>query len=159
MTLLELYNITKKKFISTTVCINSKEVIYISHENYPDLRISDAVRMSSCVPFYYKPVIYKNNYYVDGGLINNYPIDLFKDNKYEHAEIKTFQSFFVNCLLTYMKGISYNSFKGWENNTIFIEVKQLNVLQFDMTKEFKNNMYKIGYNTVMDYFKNKEKIN
>ncbi len=170
MTLLELYNITKKKFISTCVCINTKEAVYISHENFPELRISDAVRMSSCFPFYYKPVIYKNKYYVDGGLINNYPINLFKDNidevvgilmdnKYEYAEINTFQSFFYNCLLTFMRGISYNSFKGWEKYTIIIEVKQLNVLQFDMTKEFKNNMYKLGYNSVMDYFKIKKKIN
>ena len=164
ITLLELYNITKKKFIATTVCINSKEVVYISHENFPELRISDAIRMSSCFPFYYKPVIYNNQYYVDGGLINNYPIDLFKenidevigilmDNKYEYSEINSFQSYFVNCLLTFTKGISYNLLKGWEKNTILIEIKQLNVLQFDMSKEFKNNMYKIGYNAVIDYFK------
>ncbi len=168
ITLLELYNITKKKFISTTVCINTKEVVYISHENFPELRISDAVRMSSCFPFYYKPVIYKNNYYVDGGLMNNYPIDLFNDNidevigilmdnKYEFAEINSFQSFFVNCLLTFMKGMSFSLIKSWKKNTIYIELKQVNILQFDMSKEFKNNMYKIGYNAVMDYFKNLEK--
>jgi len=164
MTLLELYNINKKKFISTSVCINTKEVIYISYENFPELRISDAVRMSTCFPFYYKPVIYNNKYYVDGGLINNYPIDLFKDNidevigvlidsKYEHSEITNFQSFFVNCLLTFMKGISYNLLKGWEKKTIHIEINQVNVLQFNMSKEIKNNMYKIGYNAVIDYFK------
>jgi hypothetical protein len=56
-----------------------------------------------------------------------------------------------------MKGLTYNSFKGWEKNTIYIEIKQLNVLQFDMSKEFKNNMYIIGYNAVLDYFKNREK--
>jgi NTE family protein len=48
-----------------------------------ELSISDAVRMSMSIPFFFKPVIYpdpitrKNSYIVDGGILSNFPIHLF----------------------------------------------------------------------------------
>ena len=79
MTLLELYKLTKKKVIGTTVCLSTRNVEYISYENYPDLNILTLIKMSSAVPILFPPVKYNDNLYVDGGLIDNFPIDLFEN--------------------------------------------------------------------------------
>jgi NTE family protein len=35
-----------------------------------------AIRISISVPIVFTPVLYNNNYYVDGGVINNFPMNL-----------------------------------------------------------------------------------
>jgi len=49
--------------------------MYISDKTHPDLECVDAVLMSSCIPIYFKPMLYKSEYYVDGGIYDNFPID------------------------------------------------------------------------------------
>ena len=40
-----------------------------------------AIRMSFSIPFVFTPVKYNNNFYVDGSVLNDFPIDLCdKDN-------------------------------------------------------------------------------
>ena len=48
--------------------------------NTPDLSIKEAIRMSISVPFLFTIKEYNGDIHVDGSLINNYPIKLFKDN-------------------------------------------------------------------------------
>jgi len=78
-----------------------------SYENYPDMRICDAVRISLSIPLYYRAVlmddsgrIYKRqgnpqqqlHVMVDGGVLSNYPIFLFDSARYVnniYTEVKT----------------------------------------------------------------------
>lgn len=68
-----------------------------SYEETPDAIISDAVRISTCIPFIFKPhqvyckdamgnrVLdqkFKNHLFIDGGLTEKYPISLFDEPKY-----------------------------------------------------------------------------
>lgn len=41
--------------------------------------VADAVRASMSIPFFYEPVNLKGHYLVDGGLLSNFPIDIFDD--------------------------------------------------------------------------------
>ena len=36
--------------------------------------------MSASIPIFYTPVIYKNEYYIDGACMDNYPIGMFNSN-------------------------------------------------------------------------------
>jgi predicted acylesterase/phospholipase RssA len=163
LTLLELYQHNKKKFIATTVCINTKTTEYLSYETYPNLRVSDAIRMSTCVPIYYTPVIMNNKFYVDGGCMDNYPIYLFKDtidevigvyvdNMYETSNINNMQSYLLNTYQTYNKGYVNNVLKNWEKYTILINIKQDNILEFDVSKKKKKMFFKLGYDSVYNFF-------
>ena len=162
ITLLELYQINKKKFITTTVCLNTRTTEYISYENYPNLRVSDAVRMTSSVPLYYTPVLYNDKYYVDGGCIDNYPIYEFKDNieevigvylnsDYEFCSIKNFKEYFISVLQTLADGYVYNSIRGFDKYTIIIKTK-VNFLQFELSKEEKSSLIELGYENTIEYF-------
>ncbi|WP_339231078.1 patatin-like phospholipase family protein [Oceanobacillus sp. FSL K6-2867] len=62
-----------------------------------DLKISTAVMMSTCLPFFFRPVIWKTNkrkksYILDGGLLSNFPIWIFDT---ENPRFPTFGFHFV----------------------------------------------------------------
>jgi hypothetical protein len=52
---------------------------YFSHKTHPTMPISKAVRISSSIPLFFDPVVYEGALYVDGGAMNNFPIDIFDD--------------------------------------------------------------------------------
>jgi NTE family protein len=85
-----------KKLYVTATSLTAQEVIIFSAENFPNVKIADAVRMSMNIPLYFEP-IYMNNqgdiFYrpkvkeglhlmVDGGFTANFPIRLFDSTKY-----------------------------------------------------------------------------
>ncbi|HUS01796.1 MAG TPA: patatin-like phospholipase family protein [Chitinophagaceae bacterium] len=71
--------------------ITQQRIQIFSWEHTPEMQIKTAVHISSCLPIYFKPVaidsawrkvsIKKNNYpfdlYIDGGMVANYPINIF----------------------------------------------------------------------------------
>lgn len=75
----EFYKKTKIKFIVTGACINDKKVYYFSYFNNPNMKVLEAVRISISIPILFTPCVYEGKVFVDGGCINNFPIDLFKD--------------------------------------------------------------------------------
>jgi NTE family protein len=40
----------------------------------PDMLLIDAVTMTCCMPIVFRPVLYKDEYYIDGGIAANYPL-------------------------------------------------------------------------------------
>ena len=54
-----------------------------SNEHSSSTRIADAVRISMSIPFFFAAVRNaRNDVYVDGGVLNNYPVKLFDREKY-----------------------------------------------------------------------------
>ena len=59
-----------------------------SYETTPDVAVVDAVRMSMSIPFFFQALRFDGqkfgagDIYVDGGLYDNFPIQLFDDPKY-----------------------------------------------------------------------------
>jgi NTE family protein len=78
-------------FLEVTVTdLNLGTTVYINHKTFPHMKIKTAVRRSAMIPLFFKAdtenmptEIFENNklitkdilhYFVDGGLLNNYPI-------------------------------------------------------------------------------------
>lgn len=59
-----------------------------SYATTPDVAVADAVRMSMSIPLYFEALRFdgknfgQGDYYVDGGLFNNYPIHLFDQESF-----------------------------------------------------------------------------
>jgi predicted acylesterase/phospholipase RssA len=69
--------------VSTNLSL-SQEAHFSPHshnEDYRNIPIRQAIRMSMSISFIFEPVLYKDHYYVDGGLLNSFPYELFKDKK------------------------------------------------------------------------------
>jgi predicted acylesterase/phospholipase RssA len=80
ITFIQLYNITKISFHITGSCLTTKQSIVFNHTTTPDTMVSKAIRISISIPGFFTPITLNNNQYIDGGVLNNYPIDIFKDD-------------------------------------------------------------------------------
>lgn len=75
ITLETLHKITGKSLEIAVTNLNKQRLEILSHETHPYLQVSLAIRMSISFPFYFTPVLLDNFYYVDGGVIDNFPFD------------------------------------------------------------------------------------
>lgn len=92
ITLKAFYEFSKIDFHIFTFELNKFETIELSHTSHPDLKLLEALTMSSALPGIFMPIIIGNNCYVDGGVMCNYPINYcLKDhtNKDEVLGIKS----------------------------------------------------------------------
>ena len=77
ITLKEYYEYTNVELYIVTCDINnslSKKVI-LSHKTHPDLQLIKAIYMSSTFPIIFKPLIENEKCFIDGGLVNNFPLN------------------------------------------------------------------------------------
>lgn len=72
---------SKIPLVVTTVDVRAGEVLYLTRERYPSMKVSRAVRMSMSIPFVFRAVRWSDGatkrICVDGGYLDNYPIDVF----------------------------------------------------------------------------------
>lgn len=163
ITLQELYNITKKHLIFTTVCINTIQACYISHEEYPQMELSKVIMMSLAIPIIFCPIIYENNMYVDGGCLDNFPICVFQNNIKEtigiiiidstdRVEINDFETYLfrvVKCIGHGLHG-SYKLHKHYINSTIEINANFVDSTDFDIENSVKDELFLIGYDAIVN---------
>jgi predicted acylesterase/phospholipase RssA len=69
----DFYDIAKIKFNIFTSEVNAFESVVITHENFPELKVVDAIAMSASIPIIFKPICIDNNYYFDGGFFKACP--------------------------------------------------------------------------------------
>lgn len=77
----KLWEERKKDLVMATTNITYLNPEYLSYRNHPGMALKDAIRMSMSIPMVFNPVKFQDNYYIDGGVIDNYPIHVF-DGKY-----------------------------------------------------------------------------
>jgi NTE family protein len=62
--------------------LTTRQYQVFSHESKGTTRIADAVRISMSIPLFFASRTFENDVFVDGGVLNNYPITLFDDPRY-----------------------------------------------------------------------------
>jgi NTE family protein len=165
----QLYALTKKHLIFYAVDIHDKKLKQFSFKTTPNTTILFALRSSMSLPGYFTPMIdiSSNHYYVDGALINNYPIDLidlidcetvlginFKDDNRSVEKIESIQSYFYqlfSCLYNTTMEISDNA----KEKTIYINCKS-STLDFYATEEQRIEIMESGRESVKQFLKKKK---
>lgn len=107
ITLKQLFEKTNIDFYCYTTNVNSDilETVSLSYHTHPDLELCKAICMSSAFPMMFEPICDNSNCFIDGGLLNNFPLnDCININK-NTDEILA------------IKIISNNQIKLIENNT------------------------------------------
>ena len=74
ITFQELYDYSKIELHLFTVEVQDFKLIDISYKTHPDMKIITGIHQSSSIPYIFKPCWYNDNY-IDGGVLNNYPLD------------------------------------------------------------------------------------
>jgi predicted patatin/cPLA2 family phospholipase len=75
ITLEEFYNKTNIELNFMSFNITIYESIAVNYLNFPDIPLYKALHMSCGIPLLFKPVEWKGNIYIDGGVETNYPIE------------------------------------------------------------------------------------
>lgn len=99
MTLKDFHKINNIDFHLYTSNINGKyiEKIDISHKTHTELELITAIKMSTAFPILFKPIIIEDKCYIDGGIINNFPLeDCLNITKCKSNEILAFKNNYDN---------------------------------------------------------------
>lgn len=88
-TLLELYNATGKKLIATVANVSKMICQYYSYETEPNMLCTRAIELSCSVPIIFYRNQHEDEYIVDGGLVNNFPLEYVDDGKKKILAIAT----------------------------------------------------------------------
>ena len=81
-TMKDIYNFSNITLNLFTLNTKSFKLETISHKTHPDMKVLDAVYMGISLPFIFQPLFFENCYYIDGGVVNPYPLNIcISDNK------------------------------------------------------------------------------
>lgn len=75
VTFRELFQRTNKHLILNAVCLNTHANTFFDYQTTPEMPVIIAIRASMSLPFVFGSVNYRGLTYVDGGVLNNFPID------------------------------------------------------------------------------------
>jgi predicted acylesterase/phospholipase RssA len=136
-TMIELYEMYNKEFVCTTYNITKNSVEYISYKNFPEMDCITALKMSANIPFLFDKIKYKDNYYVDGAFMNNFPINLVnKNDKVISINVTLKNVKIENNPITYLNGIlcsiiyynvKYNIIRNKNPNIIIIDMSDKDI--------------------------------
>ena len=121
-----------------------------------------ALRMSTCIPLYFKPIIYKKKFYIDGSVLNHFGIDYFnkKDrsvfgvclvDNYNSSEIVNLEKYIMVLLEIILNTVNYKKCKA-DKRVILIN-NEHNILDFTISNKDKKKLINIGYKNAEDFFK------
>jgi len=161
ITLLEFYNLNKIRFIIGVTNIDKLEEEYFSYDQTPNIKLIDAIRATISIPIYFTPYKINNTLYVDGGCMNNLPINyagidqnkiipiMICNNIHKTANNNNFVNYILNILKTISIGWRNTLFRGC-NNIINIDSGIINILNLNLDEKERKNLIKIGYDAIMN---------
>lgn len=99
ITLEELYEFNKIDIHIYTTNLNSTfmDKVDISHKTHPKMSVIQALCMTTAFPFVFKPICEKGGCYIDGGLLNIYPLNdcIQQKNCTDKDEILAFKNVWI----------------------------------------------------------------
>jgi len=98
-TLKELYEFNKIDIHIYTTNINTERLtkVDLSHTTHPNLSVIKALCMSTSYPLAFKPVCIDSDCFIDGGLLNNYPLnDCINQLSCHPDDILAFKNIWIN---------------------------------------------------------------
>lgn len=172
----ELYKMNNIHFKVLVTNLNTYKLTTFDYINTPKLKIIKAIRMSMSLPLIFTAEKYKDQIYVDGALVDNYPIHYYDNNLDNVLGIKLlshqiedtnledinvnkidgFDEFLMNAISCYMlHKDKFNIMKNnYKDHTIFIYSDGVQGLNFALEKEKKIKMIKLGYEYTKKFFIN-----
>lgn len=163
-TFIELYNKTNIKNTITITNFTTQSVEYWNHETTPNNSVLAAMLATSRVPIFFMPYKYNNVFYLDGGLIDNYPINIVpidqlenviglclteKNNPDKIREICNSQDKIINYIIQIFL-LKCNSAVTLMRNeyikkTVYIEIEDIDFMDLEIDEQHKINMVNAGY--------------
>lgn len=149
----EKYNFKDLYVVGTNLSTGFSEIF--SQEHTPNMSIVDSIYISLAIPLFFTAPHYKGNVYVDGGLLDNYPIRIFDRKKYTEKFFQETDYYrLYNKRLRKDKTKDYYTY-NWETLGLRVDSSQEIAIYegFNIEKRKINNFFSFSYSliqTLMD---------
>jgi NTE family protein len=169
LTFKEHYERTNYIFRCFATNLYTCEYTEFSYTLTPDIRLVDAILASSSIPMYFVPKNINNVLYVDGGIVNNFPMDIlsfeeikdtlgftFSEDHTIMSEIITITHFFNQlfaCFYMPRKRIILHNYK---KNIIIVKCGDYPLWNFAIDENDKQKLLEIGKKSVEDFYNLKQ---
>lgn len=160
-TMKQLKSKTGIEIVVVATCISKTEkfeegIVHFSAENTPDIPISSAIIASMSFPFLFPPFEYEGAYFIDGGVLQNFPMNLIDSDglgicpKYTPLNGIDSTKNPVSYISKIFELISeYSDSSRSYSNVIRLDCNRFNSL-FNMSIDDKITLYKIGYEAIAE---------
>lgn len=144
---------------------------YLSSKTHPDIPCIVALRMTCALPFVFEPLYYMDCYYIDGAIGDNFAIDYecgekgtvrprrlgitidFDRNDETLPPQTEILSYLYNIIMIPVRTLFHQ--KITENARlcdIIVVANDIGLLQFQVSRQDKLNMFSVGYKIAKEYF-------
>ena len=160
-----------KELVCTTYNMTDGKCEYVSWRTHPDLPCTKAVQMSSSLPFVFDECTVDGKIYLDGGIVDNFPIVVAQSaDGEEHvfgcALFTRYDSLHTqNRLLSLVRVLSTVASNFYIERIISryestcdilkIHLKNSDVMEFDKSHQSKLEMFSLGYNCCQTFYKSR----
>lgn len=175
ITFIRLYNLTKQKLTITATSLNNKTTKYFNYISTPHFHVIDVVRASMGIPILFTTVKNGDEHLVDGGLLDNFPLHLFKGVpansiiaiKFKNTKerlcktntttpnINNIFDVIISSITCLVEEIEYLRSKStgslYNKSCIMIDTQDYHMLSVNITQDDKKKLYNIGKNAAQIY--------
>lgn len=164
----QLYDETQIQLKVFATCLNTCESHAFSHTSHPNMSVAKAVFISMCLPPLFSPVQFDGSLYVDGGLLQNFPIRAFDDEEHtigftvkwgltNSSALSTFEGYFSRltyCTLSAGTAAQFEALpEGYKERTIDIDCGDVSTLNYRVPIHTAVAMESRGRESVRDFVK------
>ena len=156
----DLFNKTNKDLIIIgTNYTQGKETVF-SKDTTPDFSVIKAIRITMSIPIIFTPVSVDNDIYVDGAIINNFPLNycnkdttigFYIKNTTNNNKIDNFSNYILNCLSIIADSNSEKYISKYKN-VIAIQNINMEMTNFDLDQDYKNKIINLGIDAVNEFY-------
>ena len=167
LTLKDIEQNYKKKLICITYNITKNSIEYLTHETNPDLPCLIAIRMSCNLPLVFESFKYENNFYIDGGIVNNFPVDVGEKEgekvigvglefymEQDNPALNVLEYIYKLLYIPIQQSVNIN-IKNKRDTTTVINLrsnKNIKFFNFDITSKIKLELFSKGYEDVKNFY-------
>ena len=160
-TMSDIYEKLGKTLICTTHNLTESRTEYIRHETHPKVPCITALRMSANLPLVFERYKYGRCLYVDGGISDNFPIQLGDtlDSKTlgivlaggtssldEEAELNTLEYIYDLIFIPVTQSVEYKIVNASEKcKIVYIPVSKFKFFNLNLSSTDKLNLFSEGY--------------
>lgn len=174
-TLRDIWNKYGINFRVVVTNVNKYNIEIFDYVKNPNLRVIKAVRMSTSIPFVFCAEKYNDNIYVDGGVLNNFPIKIYDENLDNvlgcklvtngefmednmRYDINCFDEYLIHLLSCFFGNKERDttlSYKYIEHTICIHAYKITHPVNFSLTQDEKEILINMGYTSAVKFFHNK----
>ena len=163
LTFNELYKLTNKNLNLVCTNITTEKIELLNKDNNPNMLIIDAILITMTLPLYFEPYKYNNNLYIDCTISNNFPINycninetigILSNNININKHINEINNIFNYLLIIFIRIIQNNNYISYKKNNNIILIKEINLLQLNITKKEYTKLYNNGIKLMKDFLQN-----